>query len=373
MRILQIMTSRANGGAETYACDVITKLNEAGIDQCVVMQEEASRFAELKALGIRMAPAPLRVPFAPAQRFMIRGLIAREKPTIVQTWMRRAASLAPKAPVPVIGWFGGYYDQSHFQSCERLVGVTRDIVAHMVKNSVPADRAHYIPTFPVITPLPPLDKATLKTPSDAKVLLTLSRLHEKKGLDTFLHAVRDLPGCVAWLAGDGPLQARLEKLAADLGITERVRFLGWRTDRSALLGAADICVLPSRYEPFGTVILEAWAARTPLVACASAGPAAHVINGVNGLLTPIDDVAALRDTLARILSDDALRQSLIANGFETYSQEFTPETLTAQWIAFYKTVEQNVGLTVLKDRNKCAAKQPVGLSTQRRHGVESLH
>ena len=76
----------------------------------------------------------------------------------------------------------------------------------MVKNGVPADRAHYIPTFPVITPLPPLDRTTLNTPPGAKALLTLSRLHEKKGLDTFLHAVRDLPGCVAWLAGDGPLQ-----------------------------------------------------------------------------------------------------------------------------------------------------------------------
>ncbi len=355
MRILQIMTSKANGGAETYACDVISKLHEAGVEQCVVMHEDAQRFAELKALGIRMAPAPLRVPFAPAQRFMMRSLIAREKPTIVQTWMRRAAGLVPKTPQPVIGWFGGYYDPRHFQSCERLVGVTRDIAAHMVKNGVPADRAHYIPTFPVITPLPPLDRATLNTPPDAKVLLTLSRLHEKKGLDTFLRAVAGLPGCVAWLAGDGPLQAQLENLASELGIADRVRFLGWRTDRSALLRAADVCVLPSRYEPFGTVILEAWAARTPLVACASAGPAAHVTDGVTGLLTPIDDVSALRSAIARVLSNDELRLDLIANGFDAYERDFTPEAVTAQWIEFYNAIEQNDGLTSLKHRNNFAA------------------
>ncbi len=355
MRILQIMTSKANGGAETYACDVFTKLHEAGVDQCVVMHEDASRFAELKALGVRMAPSPLRVPFSPAQRFLIRGLVAREKPTVVQTWMRRAAGLVTKAPAPVIGWFGGYYDPSHFQSCERLVGVTRDIVAHMVKNGVPADRAHYIATFPVITPLPPLDRATLATPPHAKVLLTLSRLHEKKGLDTFLHAVKNVPGCFAWLAGDGPLQAQLEKLAADLGIAERVRFLGWRSDRAALLRAADICVLPSRYEPFGTVILEAWAAKVPLVACASAGPAAHVADGVNGLLTPIDDISALRNALARVLSDDALRRGLISNGFEAYNQGFTPEAVTGEWIDFYTAVERNAGLTAPKGVSKSAA------------------
>ena len=97
------------------------------------------------------------------------------------------------------------------------------------------------------------------------------------------------------------------------------------------------------------------AAGTPLVACASAGPAAHVVDGVDGLLTPIDDVAALRDALARVLSDEVLRQNLITNGFETYSQSFTPEAVTAQWIAFYKSVEQNAGLTALKDGNKFAA------------------
>jgi glycosyltransferase involved in cell wall biosynthesis len=355
MRILQIMTSKANGGAETYACDVITKLHEAAIDQCVVIPEDAERFGELKALGIRMAPSPLRVPFPPAQRFMLRKLIAREKPTIVQTWMRRAASLVPKTSKPVIGWFGGYYDPRHFQVCERLVGVTPGIAAHMVKNGVPADRAHYIPTFPVITPLAPLDRAALNTPPGAKVLLTLSRLHEKKGLDTFLHALAGLPDCVAWIAGDGPLQAQLEKLASELGVSERVRFLGWRTDRSALLNAADVCVLPSRYEPFGTVILEAWAAKTPLVACASAGPAAHVSDGVTGLLTPIDDVASLRSAISRVLSDDELRHKLIANGFEAYEQGFTPEAVTAQWIEFYRSLEQNKRPISLKDRNNFAA------------------
>src|SRR5271166_5034367 len=137
MRILQIMASKVNGGAETYACDVIAKLHEAGAVQCVVMPEEAQRFAGLKALGIKMAPEPLRVPFAPAQRFLIRRLIAKEKPAFVQTWMRRAAGLVSRGGQPVIGWFGGYYDPRHFKSCERLVGVTRDIAGHMVRNGVP--------------------------------------------------------------------------------------------------------------------------------------------------------------------------------------------------------------------------------------------
>jgi glycosyltransferase involved in cell wall biosynthesis len=337
------MTSKANGGAETYACDVIAKLHEAGIDQCVVMPETARRFAGMRALGIRMDSSPLSVPFPPAQRFLLRRIIAREKPTIVQTWMRRAASLASKGDQPVIGWFGGYYEPRHFQSCQHIVGVTRDIAAHMVKNGVSPDRAHYIPTFPTLEPSPPADRASLDTPRDAKVLLSLSRLHEKKGLDTLLQALKGLPECVAWLAGDGPLEARLKALAADLGVADRVRFLGWRTDRAALLAAADICVLPSRYEPFGTVILEAWAAKTPLVACASAGPAAHVSNRLTGMLAPVDDVDGLRSAISDVLSDDGLRDSLIANGYAAYRKDFTPEAVTARWISFYRSVEAGMG------------------------------
>jgi hypothetical protein len=350
MRILQVMTSRANGGAETYACDVMARLHEAGFDQCVVMHEDAPRFAELKARGIRMAPGPLRVPLPPVQRFMLRGLIAREAPAIVQTWMRRAATLVSKGAQPVIGWFPGYNDPRYFKSCDRLVGVTRDVVAHMVKHGVDAGRTHYIPTFPVITPEPALDRAALDTPPGAKVLLLLSRMHERKGIDTFLLALQGLPGCVAWLAGDGPLQAQMEKLAKDLGIADRVRFLGWRTDRSALLRAADICVLPSRYESFGTVILEAWAAGTPLVACAAKGPAAHIVDGINGLLAPIDEPSALRDAITRLISDEALQKCLAAHGLETYREGFTPEAVTARWIEFYRSLNPSS-----KARNDFAA------------------
>jgi glycosyltransferase involved in cell wall biosynthesis len=344
MRILHVMLSKVNGGAETYACDVIVKLHEAGLDQCVVMYKDAPRFAELMERGIRMAPSPLRVPLAPAQRFLLRGLIAREKPAIVQTWMRRAATVAGKGAQPVIGWLPGYNDPRHFENCVLLVGVTRDAVAHMVKSGVAPDRTRYIPTFPVIAPAPPLGRTTLDTPADVKVLLLLSRMHERKGIDTFLQAFSTVPDCYAWLAGDGPLQAQMEKLAKDLGVWDRVRFLGWRTDRSALLAAADVCVLPSRYESFGTVILEAWVSRTPLVACAAQGPAAHIDDGVNGLLAPVDDPAALGAAIRRLVADEALQKSLIEYGFETYRRDFTPEAVTAQWLGLYKGLGRKDGV-----------------------------
>ncbi len=213
--------------------------------------------------------------------------------------------------------------------------MTQDIVAHMVKNGVPAARACFVPTFPDIAALPPIDRLTLATPKDAKVFLTLSRLHPKKGLDTLLAAMRNFPKDYVWLAGEGPLRESLESLARDLGILDRVRFLGWRTDRAALLRAADVCVLPSRYEPFGTVILEAWAAGTPLVACRSDGPAAHVEDTVNGLLVPIDDAQALANAMRRVVNDEELRRRLVSQGYATYIRSYTPEAVTQQWAQLY--------------------------------------
>ncbi len=349
MKILHIMASKALGGAETYATDVMLSLQREGIEQCVVMHEDAPRFRELEQARIRLKPQVLSPAFLPLQKFRIARLIAREKPDIVQTWMRRAASFiparcetisqAPKKGAPhIVGWFGGYYDVEKFGACHHLVGVTRDITAHMVKCGVPQSHAHFIPTFPDIAALPPIDRSTLATPREAKVLLALSRLHPKKGLDILLQSLQQLPDCILWLAGEGPLRRELETLAKNLGVIDRVRFLGWRTDRAALLRSADICVLPSRYEPFGTVILEAWAAGTPLVACASAGPAAHVTHNVTGLLTPIDDVKALTTALRRVLDDETLRRAIVAQGYAAYIKDYTRESVTRQWIQFYKSL-----------------------------------
>lgn len=338
MRILHIMAGRGQGGAETYSTDVMLNLHKAGIDQCIIMSRKAPRYAEMKQAGLRLAPWVLDIRFRPLQKLLTFLLVRREKPDIIHCWMRRAASLTPRHPKPVIGWFGGYYNPKHFRRCSHFVGVTKDIVAHMVKNKVPFATAYFVPTFPDIVTMPPADRMAFATPKDAKVLLALSRLHPKKGLDTLLQALVELPAAYAWLAGEGPIRKELEKMAKDLGVIDRVRFLGWRTDRAALLRAADVCVLPSRYEPFGTVILEAWAAGAPFVACRSAGPAAHVEDGETGLLAPIDDAPALAAAIRRILGDDDLRRRIVAQGYAAYVRDYTPEAVTRQWIELYRNL-----------------------------------
>jgi glycosyltransferase involved in cell wall biosynthesis len=338
MRIVHVMASRANGGAETYSTDMMASLQAAGMEQVAVIPRASIHHERLAAAGVTLAPDVLDSRFGLRRRRRLAQLIVSFKPELMHCWMRRAASLVPKLEVPVIGWFGGYYEPAHFRRCTHFVGVTSGIVAHMVERGVAQAKAHYVPTFPTIEAGPPVDRADLATPVEATVLLTLSRLHEKKGLGVLLAALVRLPGCIAWIAGDGPLEADLKALAARLGVADRVRFLGWRTDRGALLAAADVCVLPSRWEPFGTVMLEAWAAGTPLVAAASQGPASLIADGTNGLLVPVDDALALAAAVGRLIANPALGARLVERGRADYHQDFTLEAVTRRMIALYTAI-----------------------------------
>jgi len=333
------MAGKSNGGAELYSTDVMLSLHAAGIDQCVVMRHNAPRFKELEQAGLRMAPEVLKSGVLPIQRFSMGRLIAREKPDIVHCWMRRAASLAPASAAgraAMLGWFGDYEELKYFSHCTDLAGCTTDLVRHMRENGISEARSTYIPTFPSVDAAPALDRARLDTPNDAKLLLTLSRLHPTKGLDTLIKALADLPECHLWIAGDGPLRVSLETLAQQMGVAGRVRFLGWRTDRGALLRAADICLLPSNYEPFGTVILDAWSTRTAFIACDSAGPRMHIRNGENGMLVPAGEPAALAGAIRAVISNPALRERIVENGYTEYVSRFTREAVTRQWIDYYR-------------------------------------
>jgi glycosyltransferase involved in cell wall biosynthesis len=338
MRIMHVMASRADGGAETYSADVIESLHAAGIAQLAAVPSASRHHARLLAAGVALAEGALEVPIGAWRRRKLAEAMDGFRPDLVHCWMRRAASLVPPVTVPRVGWFGGYYDPARFRGCRHFIAVTPAIVDHLLAHGIARACAHYVPTFPTLEAAPPVDRARLATSTDAIVLLALSRLHDKKGLDVLLQALAQLPRCVAWLAGDGPLKGQLCALADKLGVAERVRWLGWRTDRGALLRAADVCVLPSRFEPFGTVMLEAWAAATPLVAAASQGPAALIRDGDNGLLVPVDDADALAAAIRRLADDAALRARLIAAGMADYQRGFTREVVTRRLIALYQAI-----------------------------------
>ncbi|HUU42339.1 MAG TPA: glycosyltransferase family 4 protein [Planctomycetota bacterium] len=151
------------------------------------------------------------------------------------------------------------------------------------------------------------------------VVLFVGRLAAQKGVDVLLRAASDerLRGAAEFvIAGDGPDRAMLAALAQDLDL-EHVRFIG-RTDRvPELLGEADVLVLPSRWEGLPNVVLEALAARCPVVATDVIGTRDLIRDGENGLMVPPEDASALAGALRRMLDDAVLRERVVKSGRET--------------------------------------------------------
>jgi glycosyltransferase involved in cell wall biosynthesis len=339
MRLLHVIAGAEVGGAETFAQDAVAGLAARGVTQMVVCRPWPRALARYRALGIEVAP----MRFGWRDRALgrgrrIRALARRFGADLAHAWMARAASFVPDGmPCPVVGWFGDTYDLKYFAHCDTCFGVTPDIVAHIARHGIPPERALLTNTFGTMPDSPAVDRASLGVPPDALLLLVLARLHPVKGIDIFLRALAEVPQAFAWIAGDGPERASYERLGRELGLAGRVRFLGWRDDRKALLRACDIVVLPSRYEPFGTVILEAWAMRRPLVATRADGARQYVRDGETGLLCDIDDVASLADCLRRIAADAGLRARLAHAGHRRYEAEFTRDIVLDRLLAAYAT------------------------------------
>jgi glycosyltransferase involved in cell wall biosynthesis len=256
----------------------------------------------------------------------------RQNATVALAWMNRAARHTPSGPWARIGRLGGYYNLKYYKGFDHLVANTEDIAEWIVDQGWPAGQVHCVPNFArVPADAPPVDRASLDTPAEAPLLLSMGRLHEAKAHDVSLTALRSVPEAYLWIAGVGPLEAKLKGMAVALGVAERVRFLGWRTDPSALYRAADICVFPSRYEPLGNVVIQAWAHGLPVVAAESQGPKALIRPGEDGLLAPIDDPDGLAAAIRILLAKPQLRSGLAAKGLARVAAEFSEAAVVAQW------------------------------------------
>jgi glycosyltransferase involved in cell wall biosynthesis len=340
MRILHVMAGAQAGGAETMMLDGVLALAEAGVSQHVVTRDnDPQRVAALAAAGVPVSIAPFDRLWRGSTTAKIKSAATALNPDVLHFWMGRAGTFAlEKYRARSLGWYGGYYKLSRFKHCAWHAGVTRDITRHIIDQGCAPDRASTLHTFANIEAAAPACRAEIGTPDDAPVVLALARLHWKKGIDTLLDALPDLPGVHVWIAGSGPLEQDLKAQTTRLGLEDRVRFLGWRTDRSALLAACDVVAFPSRYEPFGTVTVEAWAAGKPLVVADAAGPSATVTPGYDAVLVPKDSPKALRDGLKRVLEDGAFAQALIANGKRAYETGFTKQAFVRSALALYEKI-----------------------------------
>ena len=348
---VHIMGSRLFGGAEHFYVRLLRVLRDAGHPVAAINRPGSPVAEALANDAIRQIHFPMANGWDLWSLWRLREACKGMGQCIVQTYMGRATRLTrlPSDTKAIhVARLGEYYKiDGYYRHAHAWIGNTRGICDYLVNSGLPAKRVFHIGNF-VPDPAPADAASTAQARlqygirQDAWIIFSLGRLVDVKGFDDLLKALALLPKEIAGkpllllVAGDGPHAARLQAHAQDLGLADRVRWLGWQDRPDPFYALADVFVCPSRHEPLGNVILEAWSHGLPLISTASLGAVELVEPGVTGLLSPCSDPAALAGHIADVLSaPGAQRRQLGEAGRAFLHSQFSASAIRDAYLALY--------------------------------------
>ncbi|MBB3110012.1 glycosyltransferase involved in cell wall biosynthesis [Paenibacillus phyllosphaerae] len=165
-------------------------------------------------------------------------------------------------------------------------------------------------------------------------LITVCRLVPAKGLDILLHACADLKRkghpFVLHIIGDGPIRPELEQLALQLDLYDDIIFYGYMLHPEEFMPFFDVFVLPSRAEAFGSVFAEAALCWLALIGTNVGGIAEQIDDGVNGLLVPPEDPAALSEALEKVITDPVFRYNMARHAWNKAKKVYSLQRVISQ-------------------------------------------
>lgn len=339
LKVAQILAGAPQGGAENFYVRLVKGLHASGnTEQKAFLRDHPHRLESLADAGVPVAGFRFGGPLNIFDHRRYLKALHDYQPDIVMTWMNRASKLTPKGNYKLISRLGHYYNLKYYRHSDYWIGNTKGICDHLVKGGMPAERVFHITNFADETSVSPLPRESFATPKNAPLLLTAGRLHVNKGFDTLLQALVDIPDAILWLAGSGPEESSLKQLCTKLGLDERVRFLGWRTDVAALMRTVDLFVCPSRYEGLGSIVLESWVNQCPIVSTASEGPSELIEDGETGRLTPIDQPLSLAEAILDLLGNSEQRVFLKEKAEELYWRKYSKAVVVEQYEGLYQNI-----------------------------------
>jgi glycosyltransferase involved in cell wall biosynthesis len=322
---------------------------------------------ELRESGVPVTKIgkPLKIdPFALAR---LTRFIKAKRFDVVQTWVFAANAYgrvaARRAKVPVIVTAEMAVDlwktRGHLAIdrrlagwCDKVVGNSQAVVDFYRKAGVPEDKLALIYSGIADEEPPAVDRAAVRAefgwPPEAPLVLFVGRLMPQKGVDDLVAALDLLqhvrPDVKTLIAGSGPLRDELELTAHQFTLDDRLRFLGHRDDVPRLLAAADLLVLPSRYEGLPNVVLEAMRFRKPVVATAAPGTTELVLDGVTGRLVPVGSFQALAQAIRAVLADPEQALAMGEAGRVRVEAEFTATGMVERFADLYESIAREKGV-----------------------------
>ena len=326
------------GGAERFFVKLAQALDRRGVQQRFIIRPNRSWEQHIAGLGPLIhsnlsALSPLTwLAHLRADRW-----VKDWQPDAVMAWMPRAAKLVHRWPdVVKLSRMGDFpANLKHFGNCDVLVGNVPGI-AQTCRDLGWTKPTLTIPNFTPDVQAHPVSRADFDTPEAAFLVAAGGRFQPRKALDMAIRAIARLPGAWLWLIGDGALHGELASLATQLGVRDRVRFIGWVDEPIHHIAAADAFLMPSRHEPLGNLLLEAWQAGVPSVSTRSEGPSWYMRDGVDGLMADIDNDEQIAGALAQLRADPVAAQVYARNARDRLRDFLSEEAVCRDYMRVFR-------------------------------------
>ena len=360
LRVIHIIPTLQTGGAERFAVDLAIQTRRDGCHVRVICLQQAGAFANtLTAAGIKLTVLGCRPKFTFLSILPLARLLWRERPDVVHVHllggMAYGALAARLARVKrVIATEQNVYGNI-FRAEGRGRELMRKLAARFIdvtaaaSTAIQKDLANWklMPKDKIVVIPNGIDneRFAVSQRNYSRLPITVGcvgRLVEQKGFDVIIDAmkiVRERVDKVCLrIAGDGPLQAELARRIQQHGLAESVLLAGAQKDVGNFLQTIDIFAMPSRWEGFGVVLLEAGLHGLPVIASATGG-ITDIIDKQTGVLVAVEDASALANAIVELANDAGRRQQLGIALQSKIQRQFSISTVAEAYYAVYKDTQ----------------------------------
>jgi len=354
LRVAFVAGTLGQGGAEKQLVYMVRALLQAGVDVRVyALTRGELHEPALKALGVE--PTWVGSHGHPLARLTSLALALRHfRPHVLQSAhfftnlyvgllfpVFRAVGIgAIRNDMPHEMEANPFWGKWLLTKVDAQVANSHEAVRSAIQFGVRQERVHCLPNIIDLSEFDFHSQHTSTLLPSRTVVATVGRLVHAKRFDRFIEALaiarEQAPELLGCIVGDGPERERLQALAQEKGLSnEHLLFLGRRHDVPALLRQAQMLALTSDHEGFPNVLLEAMAARLPVVTTPAGDSARVVRDGVTGYVLPFDDVRGFANRLVELAQSSALRSTLGNEGRALVEREYSGERLAASLLSIY--------------------------------------
>lgn len=360
MKILYVITGLGQGGAERVVCDLADSMFSKGYEVKIVYLtgDAVTRPTHRKIELIKIDLDNLLL--LPKSYLKLSRIIKKYKPDIVHAHMVHANLLSRliRITTPINKLIctahnsneGGTMRMLAYRTTHNLADLTTN-VSHeatiafedkratpkngmqTVYNGISLEKFKYVPEARLR-----LEKE-LNLTKDHKIILAVGRFNEQKDYSNLLNAISLLKKEINYpfkviIAGDGELRSLIEETIDSLTLKEDVILLGRRTDISKLMSAADLFVLPSKFEGFGLVVAEAMACEC-LVVATDCGGVAEVLSNPDFLVEPSDSIALSNKIKYALNIRPSIKKTVIQKNKRYVQDNFSLDNIANEWVDLY--------------------------------------